>query len=63
MALAAGAVLAFTLEAGRVVYGLQLLDGQAWLECGVITAIAIAVLEAALRVSRLTAPWVARHIA
>jgi cation-transporting P-type ATPase E len=59
VAMATGAVLAFVLEVGRVVYGLQLLDGQAWLECAVVTVVAIAVLEAALRFSNLTMNWVA----
>jgi hypothetical protein len=41
------------------VYGLQLLGPQGWVECAVITVIAIAVLEAALRISSLTMNWVA----
>jgi cation-transporting ATPase E/undecaprenyl-diphosphatase len=59
VAMVTGAVLAFVLEVGRFVYGLQVLDGQAWLECAVVTFIAIAVLEAALRFSNLTMNWVA----
>jgi cation-transporting P-type ATPase E len=55
-AMAAGAVLAFTLEVGRFVYGLALLDPSQWLEAAAITALAIVVLALALRISaRLTA--------
>jgi cation-transporting ATPase E len=54
-AMAAGAVLAFTLEVGRFVYGLALLDPGEWLEAAAITALAIVALEVALRISaRLT---------
>jgi cation-transporting ATPase E len=59
VAMVTGAVLAFVLEVGRFVYGLRLLDGQAWLECAVITVIAVAVLEAALRFTGLTVHRVA----
>ena len=40
-AMAAGAVLAFTLSVGRVVYGLALLDSREWLEAAAITALAV----------------------
>jgi cation-transporting P-type ATPase E len=60
-AMVIGAVLAFVLEVGRFVYGLQLLDGHAWLECAAITAIAIAVLEAALQCSAATVSRVEQH--
>jgi cation-transporting ATPase E len=54
-AMAGGAVLAFTLEVGRFVYGLALLDPGEWLEAATITALAIVVLALALRISaRLT---------
>jgi magnesium-transporting ATPase (P-type) len=49
-AMAAGAVLAFTLEVGRFVYGLALLDPGEWLEAASITALAIVVLALALRI-------------
>jgi hypothetical protein len=48
--MAAGAVLAFTLEVGRFVYGLALLDPGEWLEAASITALAIVVLALALRI-------------
>jgi cation-transporting ATPase E len=48
--MAGGAVLAFTLDVGRLVYGLQPLDMREWVECAVITAIAVASLEVALRI-------------
>ena len=55
-AMAGGAVLAFTLEFGRFVYGLALLDPGEWLEAASITALAIVVLALALRISaRVTA--------
>jgi cation-transporting ATPase E len=50
-AMVAGAVLAFTLEVGRFVYGLVLLDTAEWLEAGAITTLAIVVLALALRIS------------
>ena len=50
-AMAGGAVLAFTLEFGRFVYGLALLDPGEWLEAASITALAIVVLALALRIS------------
>ncbi len=54
-AMAAGAVLAFTLEPGRFLYGLALLDPGEWLEAAAITALAIVALALALRLSvRLT---------
>jgi cation-transporting ATPase E len=49
--MAAGAVLAFTLEIGRLVYGLAPLDPREWLEAAAITALAIVLLALALRVS------------
>jgi cation-transporting P-type ATPase E len=50
-AMAAGSVLAFTLEFGRFVYGLVLLDSREWFEAAAITALAIVVLALALRIS------------
>jgi hypothetical protein len=50
-AIAAGAVLAFTLEVGRFVYGLAPLDPGEWLGAASITALAIVVLAFALRIS------------
>ena len=49
--MAAGAVLAFTLEVGRVIYGLELLDPGEWIESAAITLVAVVVLEVALRIS------------
>ena len=49
--MAAGAVLAFTLEVGRVIYGLELLDPGEWIESAAITLVAVVVLEIALQVS------------
>jgi cation-transporting P-type ATPase E len=51
------AALAFALPIGRLVYGLQLLDAREWLECAVVTGLAIAVMEVALRVSARAACW------
>ncbi|MFZ0130843.1 MAG: HAD-IC family P-type ATPase [Candidatus Dormiibacterota bacterium] len=50
-AMTAGAVLAFTLEVGRFVYGLALLDPAEWLEAAAITALAIVLLALVLRIS------------
>ncbi len=50
-AMAGGAVLAFTLDVGRFVYGLVLIDPREWLEAASITALAIVVLAVALRMS------------
>ncbi|MGA7988236.1 MAG: HAD-IC family P-type ATPase [Candidatus Dormiibacterota bacterium] len=50
-AMVAGAVIAFTLAIGRVVYGLALLDSAEWLEAVAITALAIIVLAFALGTS------------
>jgi cation-transporting ATPase E len=50
-AMVAGAVLAFTLEVGRFVYGLVLLDPGEWLAAGAITTLAIVLLAYALRIS------------
>jgi cation-transporting P-type ATPase E len=51
------AALAFTLPIGRIIYGLQLLDAREWLECAVVTGLAIALMEVALRVSARAARW------
>jgi cation-transporting ATPase E len=51
LAMAAGGVLAFTLEIGRVIYGLELLDPGEWIESAAITLVAVVVLEIALQVS------------
>jgi cation-transporting ATPase E len=51
LAMAAGAVLAFTLEVGRVIYGLELLDPGEWIESAAITLVAVVVLEIALQIS------------
>jgi cation-transporting ATPase E len=51
LAMAAGAVLAFTLEIGRVIYGLELLDPGEWIESAAITVVAVVVLEVALQIS------------
>jgi cation-transporting P-type ATPase E len=51
IAMAVGAVLAFTFEVLRFVYGLELLDPGEWLESAAITVLAIVALEVALRIS------------
>ena len=60
-AMVCGAALAFALRLTRFVYGLQLLDMREWLECTVITAMAVVVLELALRVGASAAAWIARR--
>ncbi len=60
-AMIGGAVLAFALSLGRTVYGLHLLDGREWLECAVITAIGIVVMDVALRVSAVVASLITRR--
>ena len=53
--MAAGAVLAFMLQVGRFIYGLALLDPGEWLEATTITALAVALLALAMRVSNALA--------
>ena len=60
-AMVAGAVLAFTLEVGRFVYGLALLDGGEWLEAAAITSLAIVALALALRISARITVRLHRH--
>ena len=60
-AMVAGAVLAFTLEVGRFVYGLALLDAGEWLEASAITALAVVVLALALRISARLAVTLGRR--
>jgi hypothetical protein len=39
------AALAFAAPFGRVLYGLDVLDARAWLECLAVTSIAVATLK------------------
>jgi cation-transporting ATPase E len=61
VAMAGGAVLAFALELGRFVYGLQLLDLGEWLVCAAVTAAAVVVMGVAWRVSGRAATWIAQR--
>lgn len=49
VALVGVAALAFAAPFSRVLYGLDVLDMRAWLECLAVTSIAVAMLEGALR--------------
>jgi magnesium-transporting ATPase (P-type) len=61
VAMVGGVALGFAVPFGRVLYGLDLLDARAWLECLAVTSVAIATLEGALRLGERVSEAVSRH--
>jgi cation-transporting ATPase E len=53
--------LAFAAPFGRVLYGLDVLNVRAWLECGAVTSIAVATLEGALRMGEWVSGGLSRR--